>query len=95
MRAGTLRAMGLVTAVAAASWCAHPIDAAAAGSTMWGSNHLLHLMDTNRDGVVSRAEFSHFMNRTFERLDSDRSGMLEDGELRRFDGKLRRTSHHR
>ena len=55
--------------------------AQAAGSTMWGSNHWLHLMDADRNGVVSKDEYAHFMRQEFRRLDVNRNGKLEPGEL--------------
>jgi Ca2+-binding EF-hand superfamily protein len=42
---------------------------------------LLHLMDKDRNGQVSRAEFMGFMEAEFNRLDVDHSGELTPGEL--------------
>ncbi|MGA9824722.1 MAG: EF-hand domain-containing protein [Methylocystis sp.] len=42
---------------------------------------LLRLMDKNKSGQVSRAEFTRFMEAEFHRLDVDRSGELTPGEL--------------
>ena len=42
---------------------------------------LLRLMDKDRSGQVSRAEFMGFMEAEFNRLDVDRSGELTPGEL--------------
>jgi len=42
---------------------------------------LLRLMDKDRNGQVSRAEFMGFMEAEFNRLDVDRSGELTPGEL--------------
>jgi Ca2+-binding EF-hand superfamily protein len=42
---------------------------------------LLRLMDKDRNGQVSRAEFMSFMEAEFNRLDVDHSGELSPGEL--------------
>ncbi len=44
---------------------------------------LLRLMDKDRSGQVSRAEFMSFMEAEFNRLDVDHSGELTPGELSR------------
>jgi Ca2+-binding EF-hand superfamily protein len=43
--------------------------------------HLLSLMDTDKNGVVSREEFLEFMGQTFDRIDVNKSGTLEPKEL--------------
>jgi Ca2+-binding EF-hand superfamily protein len=43
---------------------------------------LLQLMDKDKSGAVSKAEFLDFMSQTFDRLDVNRSGQLESEELR-------------
>ena len=43
---------------------------------------LMHLMDTDKNGVVSKDEFMQFMSREFDRLDVDKSGTLERREMR-------------
>lgn len=42
---------------------------------------LLLLMDTNKNGKVSREEFMAFMAAEFDRLDKDKSGELDPAEL--------------
>lgn len=42
---------------------------------------LLTLMDTDQNGMVSRAEFMRFMEAEFEALDIDHNGELDPGEL--------------
>jgi hypothetical protein len=71
-----------LTAAAIAVVLAGSLGAQAAGSTMWGSGHFLHEIDRDRNGVVSKEEFSQFMDRTFKRLDTNRNGTLEPSELR-------------
>jgi Ca2+-binding EF-hand superfamily protein len=49
---------------------------------MWGWGHFVHQLDTDTNGVVSKDEFSQFMDKTFKRLDINRNGVLERNELR-------------
>jgi hypothetical protein len=42
---------------------------------------LLTLMDTDKNGKISRAEFMKFMEAEFDRLDKDKSGELDPKEL--------------
>jgi hypothetical protein len=43
---------------------------------------LLLLMDTDRNGMISKAEFMRFMEAEFDRLDTDHSGELDIKELK-------------
>lgn len=45
---------------------------------------LLHLMDQDKNGQVSKDEFMAFMSAEFDRLDRDRSGTLTPDELSRL-----------
>lgn len=42
---------------------------------------LLFLMDTNKNGKVSKQEYMSFMEAEFDRLDKDKSGELDPKEL--------------
>jgi hypothetical protein len=42
---------------------------------------LLTLMDTDKNGKISKAEFMKFMEAEFDRLDTDKSGELDPKEL--------------
>jgi Ca2+-binding EF-hand superfamily protein len=42
---------------------------------------LLQLLDTDKNGRVSKQEFMRFMSAEFDRLDKDRSGELDVKEL--------------
>jgi hypothetical protein len=42
---------------------------------------LILLMDTNKNGKISRQEFLSFMEAEFDRLDKDKSGELDPKEL--------------
>jgi len=42
---------------------------------------LLLLMDTNKNGKISKQEYMNFMEAEFDRLDKDKSGELDPNEL--------------
>ena len=42
---------------------------------------LMRLMDTDKNGSISKDEFMQFMAQKFDRLDADKSGQLEAKEL--------------
>lgn len=42
---------------------------------------LLLLMDTNKNGKISKEEYMSFMEKEFDRLDKDQSGELDPQEL--------------
>jgi Ca2+-binding EF-hand superfamily protein len=42
---------------------------------------MLTLMDTDKNGKISKAEFMKFMEAEFDRLDKDKSGELDQKEL--------------
>ena len=44
---------------------------------------LVLLMDTDKNGKISKAEFMKFMEDEFDRLDTDKSGELDVNELKR------------
>jgi len=48
-----------------------------------GIKQLLPLMDTDKNGMVSKQEFMKFMSAEFERLDKTRIGQLNVKELTR------------
>jgi len=43
---------------------------------------LLRLMDTDKNGKISKAEWMKFMSEEFDRLDKDKSGELDPEELK-------------
>ena len=43
---------------------------------------LMQLMDKDQNGVVSKDEFMQFMGQEFDRLDVNKSGVLEPAEVR-------------
>jgi hypothetical protein len=56
------------------------------------AKQLLLLMDTDKNGKVSKAEFMAFMDAEFERLDLNRDGELDVKELTQF-GVRHMTGH--
>ena len=48
------------------------------------AKRLLALMDEDKDGNVSKAEFMKFMEQEFDRLDVNKDGKLDVGELTKF-----------
>ncbi|MFI4889506.1 MAG: EF-hand domain-containing protein [Steroidobacterales bacterium] len=45
---------------------------------------LLQLMDTDKNGKVSKAEFMHFMEAEFDLADKNKDGELDPKELKHF-----------
>ena len=74
--------MALVGAAASTPAFAVSKRGVAAGETY--ARQLLQLMDTDKNGKVSRAEFMRFMEAEFDRLDVDHNGELTVQELARF-----------
>jgi len=48
------------------------------------ATQLLLLMDTDKDGMVSKAEFMAFMSAEFDHMDMNHDGRLDVPELTRF-----------
>lgn len=57
------------------------------------AKQLLLLMDADKNGKVSRAEFMAFMSAEFDRLDLDHDGELDVKELTQFG--IRQMTGHR
>jgi len=74
----TLLATGIGTALAREE-PSHPQDKIALGEDE--VKQLLLLLDTDKNGKVSRQEFTKFMQSEFDRLDKDKSGELDVKEL--------------
>jgi len=71
----------VVTAASTPAW-AVSARSVAAGET-W-ARQMLTLMDTDKNGKVSRQEWMRFMEAEFDRLDADHNGELSVQELSRF-----------
>jgi EF hand len=77
----------------AATGLAHAADPATATATATGSNHaakraearqrFFDQIDTNHDGVVSRAEYQAWVDGRFDKLDSNRDGRVSADEIER------------
>jgi hypothetical protein len=48
----------------------------------WQTTQLLQLMDTDKNGKVSKAEFMHFMEAEFDLADKSQGGELDPRELK-------------
>lgn len=42
---------------------------------------MMHMMDANKDGMVSKDEWTAFQEKTFSALDADKSGALDEKEF--------------
>src|ERR1700689_1483774 len=54
---------------------------------------LLLLMDTDKNGKISKEEFMKFMEAEFARLDKDKSGELDVKELTQSSLRVNRPAH--
>lgn len=83
-----LAAVGVLTLFAAANIAAQKTDKAVPKqqrTLALGEDEvkqLLLLMDADKNGMISRAEFLKFMGAEFDRLDKDKSGQLDVNELK-------------
>src|SRR5438045_8387329 len=77
--AALLAAAGLLTATAFAD----DMVSFATGGYAAGlrTMEMMHIIDTNKDGKISKDEWIAFQDRVFTALDKDKSGFLEVGEV--------------
>jgi Ca2+-binding EF-hand superfamily protein len=83
----TRKAIALITASVAVSTISAAALAASSRTTATAERdvrQLIRMMDKDTNGVVSKEEFMDFMGKTFDRLDVNKSGTLEHGELHRM-----------
>ena len=78
----SLAAVALVVAATSTPTFAASARGVAAGESL--ARQLLPLMDTDKNGRVSRQEFMRYMEAEFDRLDVDHNGELTVRELSRF-----------
>lgn len=45
------------------------------------AKEILLLMDTDKDGRISKDEWMHFMSKEFDRLDTDHNGYIDQKDL--------------
>jgi Ca2+-binding EF-hand superfamily protein len=62
-----------------------PFSKRTRAATATDVRQLVRMMDTDKNGTVSKDEFLQFMSQTFDRLDVNKSGELEREELRHLD----------
>ena len=77
------------------SWAADapaPDKAKAVDAGLSATQKLLVLMDTDRNGKVSKEEFMQFMEQEFDRLDTNKDGVLDVSELEKLVPSLRRAT---
>lgn len=56
------------------------------------AKRIMLLMDTDKNGRISKAEWMKFMSNEFDRLDTDKSGSLDVNELLKTDITVRHIS---
>lgn len=88
-----LIAVALVAGAASSPAFAVSARGVAAGAT-W-AQQMLTLMDTDKNGRVSRREWMRFMEAEFDRLDVDHNGYLTVPELARFPSTGSHPGPHR
>jgi hypothetical protein len=79
------------TSVAQKASVPKPQDKLALGEDQ--CKQLLLLMDTNKNGKVSKEEFMHFMEAEFDRLAKNKSGDLDVNELKRTSSTTSHPAH--
>ena len=55
-------------------------------------NHFQAMCDTNKDGMVSKAEAMKMVEKMFDKHDTQQTGMLDKAQLERFLTELRKAS---
>ncbi len=71
-------------ATAGATFAADPASATAAPATTqraWRQQRFFDKLDTNHDGVVSRAEYQAWVDSRFAKLDSNGDGVVDANEI--------------
>jgi hypothetical protein len=78
-----------LVAVSAAAVMAAP--AAMAGDDI-NVNHFQAMCDTNKDGMVSKAEAMKMIEKMFDKHDTQKKGMLDKAQLEKFLKELMKSS---
>ena len=78
-----------LVALSAAAAIAAP--AAMAGDDV-DVNHFQKMCDTNKDGMVSKAEAMKMVEKMFDKHDTQKKGMLDKAQLERFLKELMKSS---
>jgi Ca2+-binding EF-hand superfamily protein len=73
--------IGMALVVGAMPTAAAALSKRPAAAANADVRHLVRMMDTDKNGSVSKDEFMQFMSQKFDRLDLNKSGQLESNEL--------------
>jgi hypothetical protein len=84
-----LRTTLALAAISAAAVMAAP--AAVAGDDI-NVNHFQAMCDTNKDGMVSKAEAMKMVEKMFDKHDTQKKGMLDRAQLEKFLKELMKSS---
>ena len=85
-----MMASGAVASTAIADEAVAPASAPKLKVGLSPVAQLVQLMDTDKNGKVSKAEFMRFMEAEFDLADEDKNGELDPKELQHF---INRISH--
>jgi len=85
----------VATALVLAGTPAFAVSARGVAAGEAWARQILPLMDTDKNGRVSRQEFMRFMEAEFDRLDVDHSGELTVKELSAFPSAAGHPGPHR
>ena len=78
--AGMLAFAAMTAVPAMAAQGAYPTSASEFADRFW-TEQMMHAMDKNRDGMVSRQEFLDYMGTQFDMMDSGKKGMLTKAQF--------------
>jgi phosphate-selective porin len=86
-----MRTFKQALALAALSATVMAAPAAIAGDDI-NVNHFQAMCDTNKDGMVSKAEAMKMVEKMFDKHDTQKKGMLDKAQLERFLKELMKAS---
>ena len=86
-----MRNLRKALALAALSATVMAAPAALAGDDI-DVNHFQKMSDTNKDGMVSKAEAMKMVEKMFDKHDTAKKGMLDKAQLERFLKELMKSS---
>ena len=86
-----MRNLSRILALAALSATVTAVPVALAGDDI-NVNHFQAMCDTNKDGMVSKAEAMKMIEKMFDKHDTQKKGMLDKAQLERFLKELMKSS---
>ena len=86
-----MRTLKQALALAALSATVMAAPAALAGDDI-NVNHFQAMCDSNKDGMVSKAEAMKMVEKMFDKHDTQKKGMLDKAQLERFLKELMKSS---